>query len=152
MITNEVAGKIDELVDNVALRLKSVEDDVASARPGEGKWSMKEIIGHLMDSAANNHQRFVRAPAVGELKLPGYDQDEWVSRQNYQETDWPLLLELWRLYNHHVAHVIRQIPEERLYTVCRIGEYEPCTLRFVVEDYVDHMNHHLKQVNIQAAG
>jgi hypothetical protein len=152
MITHEVADKIDQLVDDVALRLRNVDDEVASARPGEEKWSMKEIIGHLMDSAVNNHHRFVRVQDVGEFVFPGYAQNEWVSRQNYQDTDWPLLLDLWRLYNHHIAHVIRQIPEERLYAVCRIGSYDPSTLRFIVEDYLDHMHHHLKQVDVQAGG
>ncbi len=152
MITHEVADKIDQLVDGVALRLKTAEEEIVSARPGEDKWSMKEIIGHLLDSAVNNHHRFVRTQDAGDFEFPGYEQNEWVSRQNYQDSDWTLLLELWRLYNHHLAHVIRQLPEERLYTVCRIGSYEPCTLRFIVEDYLDHMNHHLKQVDIQAAG
>jgi len=149
MITETVATKLDELVDEVASSLKTVDENIISSRPEEGKWSVKEIIGHLLDSAVNNHHRFVRANDYEEFGFPDYEQDLWVSRQNYQEADWPQLLQLWRGYNHHLAHVIRQIPEERLYSVCRIGDNEPATLRFLIEDYVDHMEHHLKQVEIQ---
>lgn len=146
MITDTVADKLDQLVDTVASSLKELNLDVVTARPAEGKWSIKEIIGHLLDSATNNHHRFVRADGFSQLLFPGYAQVEWVSRQNYQEADWPLLLELWRTYNHQLAYVIRQISEDRLYTVCRIGDTEYVTLRFLVEDYVGHIEHHLEQI------
>lgn len=150
MITHTVADKLDQLVDEVSLRLRVLEEDVVSDRPGEGKWSIKEIIGHLLDSATNNNQRFVLAREASELVMPGYAQNEWVERQNYQDADWPTLLELWRVYNHHLAHVIRQLNEDVLYIFCRIGSNDACTLRFLVEDYVDHMEHHLKQVDVQS--
>jgi hypothetical protein len=151
MISNNIAEKIDQLVDDVSLRLRTLDEDVVSARPAEAKWSIKEIVGHLFDSAVNNHHRFVRANDHEELVFPGYEQNVWVSRQNYQATDWPSFLELWRLYNHQLAHVIRQIPEDRLYAVCLIGDHEPVTMRFLVEDYLDHMEHHLQQVDVQSA-
>jgi len=151
MVSHTIADKIVELVDNVAQRLRELDEDVVSARPEEGKWSIKEIMGHLFDSAVNNHHRFVRANDYEEFEFPGYEQDMWVIRQNYQESDWPSFLELWRLYNHQLAHVIRQISEERMYSVCRIGDYEPATLRYIVEDYLVHMEHHIKQIDIQSA-
>ena len=150
MITYTVADRLDQLVDDVSLRLRMLEEEVVAARPDVGKWSIKEIIGHLLDSAVNNHHRFVRAKEASELTFPSYEQNDWVARQNYQDTDWPALLELWRLYNHQIAHIIRQIPEGVLYSVCHIGSHDPSTLRFIVEDYVDHMQHHLEQVDIQA--
>jgi hypothetical protein len=150
MITHTVADRLDELVDETTRRLQPIDDTVVAARPGEGKWSIKEIIGHLLDSAVNNHHRFIRARDLDDFTFPGYEQDLWVGRQNYQDASWPALLELWRLYNHHLAHVMRHIPEDALYNVCRIGSYEPCTLRFLVEDYLDHMEHHLKAVESQS--
>ncbi len=152
MITHTIADKLDQLVDDVALRLNTLDEDIVSARPGEGKWSIKEILGHLFDSAVNNHHRFVRANDYEDFEFPGYKQDTWVIRQNYQDTDWPSFLELWKLYNHQLAHVMRQITDDRLYSVCRIGDDEPATLRFIVEDYLTHMEHHIKQIDAQSAG
>ncbi len=152
MISHTIADKVDQLVDDAADKLRALGEDVVSARPEEGKWSIKEIIGHLLDSAVNNHHRFVRANDYEELKFPGFEQDIWVLRQSYADVDWPSFVELWRLYNHHLAHVMRQIPEDRLYIVCLIGDNEPATLRFIVEDYLDHLEHHLQQVDIQSTG
>jgi hypothetical protein len=100
-----------------------------------------------VDSAANNQQRFVRAQQVAELSLPGYDQDAWVGAQDHQSRRWPDLVEFWVLYNHYLSHTIRRIPASALATRCRIGSDEPVTLRFLVEDYVVHMRHHLAQID-----
>ena len=143
-----VADAADELirtVDSVSARLRSVDDAVVSRKPSPDKWSVKEIIGHLLDSAANNHQRFVRAQD-GPYTGPGYAQEAWVQRQGYESSTWPELLEFWRLYNHHLAAVMRRVPPEKLDTECRIGHYEPVPLGFVMEDYVAHLKHHIAQI------
>jgi hypothetical protein len=145
-----VADELERVVDAAAAELRPVPGELAEQRSAPGKWSGKEIIGHLLDSAVNNHHRFVRAPQTGgaELVFPRYEQDAWVAQQDYQSADWLQLVELWRAYNHHVAHVIRRIPPHALSTVCRIGPNEPVTLGFLVEDYLAHLKHHLRQVGI----
>lgn len=145
---NTIAIELRSAVDAAAEQLNAVPEDAARLRPAPGKWSKQEIIGHLIDSAANNHQRFVRAQEGSELVFPKYEQDHWVSAQRYNEAPWSELVALWRLYNHHLARVIETIPKDRLKVLCFIGPYEPVTLGFVVEDYLAHLKHHLRQAGI----
>jgi hypothetical protein len=141
-----IAERLKHIVDEAAQQLKSLDESTAAAKPAPDKWSIKEIIGHLIDSATNNHQRFIRAQDADPLIFPRYYQDMWVNAQGYNDTSWQELVELWRLYNHHLAHVIRRVPQEKLEVECRIGEFEPATLGFIIADYLDHLNHHLHQI------
>ena len=111
-----------------------------------GGWSRKQVIGHLIDSASNNHQRFVRAALQTSLDFPGYDQTGSVRVQAVQDADWQLLVALWAVYNRYLAHVIAQLPSSILETVCRIGPSDPVTLGFLATDYVVHLGHHLSQL------
>ncbi|MGH9873021.1 MAG: DinB family protein [Pyrinomonadaceae bacterium] len=122
-----------------------------------GKWSPREIIGHLIDSASNNHQRFVRAQFTDELVFAGYEQEGWVRAQNYQSEDWADLVQLWRLYNQHILHLMSLVPEEtrmklrhkhNLHQIAseNLSESEPVTLDWFMRDYVDHMKKHLRQI------
>jgi hypothetical protein len=106
-------------------------------------------MGHLIDSAANNHQRFVRAQQGTELVSPAYAQDQWVECQGYAERPWRDITTLWHAYNLHLAHVIERIPAERARVRCTVGANQPVTLAFVAEDYVVHMQHHLAQVIVR---
>jgi hypothetical protein len=151
---------VDDLVATVersAAWLSAVPADVASRRPAPAKWSPKEIIGHLIDSASNNHQRFVRAQFQDDLIFPGYAQDDWVGAQAYQGATWSELIALWRGFNLHLAHVMRAMPEEtRMRTRVRhnlhqlafraVPEHQPTTLDYFMRDYVDHLRHHLAQI------
>jgi hypothetical protein len=124
-------------------------DDPEVSQPSLGRtWSPKQILGHLVDSAANNHQRFVRVQLVDHLRDPGYQQDEWVAVQGYDEVSWTELLALWKLYNRHLAHVIRRIPPDHAETVVQIGTSEPVSFGFLVEDYLRHLEHHLRQLGV----
>lgn len=119
----------------------------AATQPTPGKWSPKEIIGHLIDSAANNHQRFVRAQqGLTDLLAYRYTQDFWVKTQDYRTANWPQLIALWHAYNTHLAHVVARIQPEFLDTPLLAWGDEPVTLRFVAEDYVRHLQHHLGQI------
>jgi hypothetical protein len=111
------------------------------------KWSKKELIGHLIDSASNNHQRFVRAQYTDSLSFPRYHQNEWVDLQNYHHQPYEELAAFWYQYNLRLAGVIENIHPEKLETICRIGDNDPVTLHLLVEDYVYHVIHHLKQVD-----
>jgi hypothetical protein len=123
----------------------------------EGKWSPKEIIGHLIDSASNNHQRFVRAQFTDDLVFAGYEQEGWVRVQNYQDEPWSELVQLWKLYNRHILHLMSLTPEEtlrrprhkhNLHQIASesLSENEPVTLEWFMRDYVDHMKKHLGQI------
>ena len=146
-MTSSIASDLETAVESALVWLRALPEAVLTARPAAGGWTIKEVIGHLVDSAANNHQRFVRAPFVtGEFVFPKYEQNEWVLAQHYNEVPWPELLDLWQRYNRHLAHVIRHVPAESLGTSCRIGPYEPVTLQFLIEDYVVHLQHHLQKI------
>ena len=106
----------------------------------------KEVLGHLIDSAANNHQRFVRAQQTDTLTLPGYEQNHWVQSQGYQDADWPHLVALWTHLNLHLADVITRIPPATYAVPCVIGDSEAVTLEFVIVDYLRHLKHHMAQI------
>jgi hypothetical protein len=122
-----------------------------AARGVEGRWSRKEILGHLIDSAANNHQRFVRGQLTRDLSTPGYEQEKWVDAQRYQDREWKDLVELWLAYNRHLLHVMSNTAKEHLDATIRIANYDPATLEFVMTDYVSHLKHHLKQIGLPVA-
>lgn len=117
-----------------------------SQRPSPAKWSRKEILGHLLDSASNNHQRFVRATLQGSLTFPGYEQDQLVDLQQFKEMDWGFLVDFWAGYNRFLAHVLTCLPAKAVDVTCAIGNHEPATLGFIAQDYVEHLKHHLNQI------
>ena len=125
--------------------LIAIPDSVAAEKPAS-KWSRKEETGHLIDSAANNHLRFVRAALEPEYRGPGYDQDRGVALHGYQELPWPDLVELWRRYNLLLAELIQRISADKLGTQCSVGANPPVTLRFLIEDYVLHLRHHVDHI------
>jgi len=132
----------------IAPKLKTISEQIASRRPGPGKWSVKDTIGHLIDSAANNHQRFVRMQMHKHLELEGYDGDEWVRLQGYAERPWLEVVNLWESYNRHLAHVIRHVDPTALKHTWRSPEGQIVDLEFVIRDYVTHMQHHLDQIEV----
>ena len=128
------------------LRLREFDESTAALKPNPEAWSKKELIGHLIDSASNNHQRFVRLQLADDLRLPKYEQEGWVRVQGYQTTDWISLVSLWRAYNLHLARLIRDANPDALQHTCKLGDGERVTLQFLMEDYVVHLEHHLLQL------
>jgi DinB superfamily len=147
----ELADELDGVVDEASNRLRGISESVAAAKARPEAWSVKEIVGHLLDSAANNHQRFIRAQLVHELTFPGYEQDAWVRVQGYQERPWLDLIDFWVLSNRQLSQTMRRIPASTLQTTCRIGTDDPVTLGFLMQDYLDHLRHHLKQITERTA-
>ena len=145
----QIADELSQIVQSAAERLRSISAAEAGHKPSETKWSKKEVIGHLIDSAANNHQRFVRAQHVSASYVsPTYDQEKWVSLQDYNSTSWPDLKDLWRLYNLHLAHVIRRISAEKLQVKCTIGDKGAVALGNVIDQYLAHLKHHLDKIGV----
>ncbi|MCA1591982.1 MAG: hypothetical protein LC754_04880 [Acidobacteria bacterium] len=138
---DEALGDFRQTVESAAVRLLLISEEESRARGVEGSWSAKEIVGHLTD----------------DLVFPGYEQDEWVRVQNYQEEPWPLLVELWKAYNLHLWHVMARVPEDARrkprvkHSLNRIAwqtvsEDAPATLEYLMLDYIAHLKNHLRQV------
>jgi hypothetical protein len=147
-----------DVVQRATAELLRVPPDVAASRPAPAKWSIKEIVGHLIDSASNNHQRFVRAQWTADLVFPGYDQDAWVASQRFAEAPWPDLVVLWRELNLHLARTVAALPAD----ICQRPRHphnldriafrtvpadQPATLDYFIRDYVGHLEHHLRQID-----
>ena len=154
---SEHSERLLRVLDENLSKIKAISPERASSKPNLLKWSRKELLGHLIDSAANNHQRFVRIQNQEELIFQGYDQDQWVVVQHYQGMEWKDIISLWFRYNQHLAQVIQKIPESVL-TKTRtehnlhqiafktIPKSESTTLEYFIEDYIDHLEYHLDQI------
>jgi len=143
---SQTADRLSALLESVPARLVAISDADAALKPGKGHWSKKEILGHLIDSAANNHQRFVRAQFAAHIDFPGYEQERWVAAQRYATEPWADLVNLWLLLNRHLVHILRGMPSEARGNTISIGGKAPVTLGFVIDDYLRHLEHHLDQI------
>jgi len=141
-----LAKELVRHVDAALPKLRAISASQADQPLAPGKWSPKQVIGHLIDSASNNHQRFVRAQQAPALVFPAYAQDEWVRSQHYEARVWEDLIVFWDAYNRHLAHVIAHIPEALRSVACTAGSDAPITLGFLAHDYLVHLRHHLAQV------
>jgi Mycothiol maleylpyruvate isomerase N-terminal domain len=142
----ELSEKLLVIINAAEPRLRAI-GAVESTKPIlPGGWSRRQVVGHLIDSASNNHQRFVRAVLEPSLDFPAYDQEGNVRVQAPQEADWSMLVSLWAAYNRYLAHIIARLPPSKLETVCRIGSGEPKPLDLMATDYVIHLLHHLSQI------
>ena len=155
MITPEAQLRL--AVASATPALEVISDADASLPRAPGKWSRKEIVGHLIDSASNNHERFVRAQFTDDLICPTYDQEAWVRTQRYRDASWIELVLLWAHFNLHLARVMEAVPSEdrtlprtrhNLHQVAfrTVAENEPTTLEYFMQDYVVHLEHHLRQI------
>jgi hypothetical protein len=126
--------------------LFSLPPELANTPFRLGGWTRKQLLGHILDSASNNRQRFVRAAIQGEYTGPTYAQDEWVAAHGYESQDWQTLLRWWQAEHEILAAVVDRIPEERFGASCTVGDNAPVTLRFLIEDYLAHQRHHIDQI------
>ena len=157
MMSADIAARLRAAVDD-GLRLFATFDPVRTAqRPAAGGWCAREVVGHLIDSACNNHRRFVVGQWSPDLVFTGYEQEEWVSAQRYRDLPWDDLVSLWSAYNRHLAHVIASAPDD---VIARpksphnfdqiLGEEfrrdQPQPLATLMADYIVHLRHHLDQI------
>jgi hypothetical protein len=144
-------------IETAEKRLLTISETDSQLPRAEGKWSPKQIIGHLIDSAANNHHRFVCAQFIDDLEFPGYRQEDWVRVQDYNDEPWQTLVQLWRYYNLHLLHVMSVVPEQtrmkprsthNLDKIAwkAVATNETVTLDYFMRDYVAHLKNHLAQI------
>ncbi len=143
-----------DIIDYYPKHILKSDEKVFSHKPFQNKWSYQEIIGHLVDSALNNHQRFIRGQDQDNLIFQGYDQDYWVRLQNYQSYNLEKLVALWESSNHLLLHIFNSMPDENRYRLHNKHNFDkiafriisrdtPSNLDFLMEDYVCHLQHHL---------
>ena len=133
-------------IDSIGQALLAFSPEFADTPWQPGGWTRNQVIGHMLDSATNNRQRFVRAATEGHFAGPNYAQEPWVDAHGYAGQSWETLLRWWKVEHEILAAVVDQIPEERLGASCVVGGDAPVTLRFLIEDYVQHQRHHLAQL------
>lgn len=149
--------EFENTINDSEKRLKAITEVQSEVKPSVNKWSKKEILGHLIDSAFNNTIRFVTGQVKTDFVFPGYDQDFWVEVQKYQNRNWFQLIDLWKLSNLHILNIVKQIPEEVLqrefyeHSLDEIAwkvvdESKPVSLEYLILDYIGHMKHHLNQI------
>lgn len=152
-----IGTDLKTVVDASCASLLTIDEALSEHVPAPGKWCAKQVLGHLIDSATNNHKRFVEAQFRDALVFPGYDQDEWVQAQKYESLPWTDLVQLWRSLNLLLAHVFegtpedvreRSRPEHNLHRIAfhTVPESEPVTLAYFMGDYVQHLAYHLAQI------
>ena len=135
---------LEKIIHNYARRLAAMPEPVYEAKPKPDKWSKKEILGHLVDSAQNNIRRFIVAQYEDGPTI-GYAQDAWVACSGYQAYPTEDLVTLWTLLNRHIVIILRQMSPEAAQRMCSMGG-QPQNLEWVAADYCNHLLHHLHQI------
>ena len=143
-----LASDIEIVIEEAFNKIQNQSEDVVQKRPTPSDWSAKEVVGHLIDSASNNHQRFVRLQIADGLAFPDYGHDnvDWVKIQKYQEVSWNDLLVLWQGLNRHLARVIRNVNETCIDHIWMVDEDNSITLGELMIDYLRHLKDHIVQI------
>lgn len=144
-MVKESIERLRYLCDTLPAKLDKIPDDEFSKKTGPEKWSKKEILGHLIDSAANNHHRFVRAQ-FDDNPLVTYDQNQWNHSGHYADMEKSHLIKFWALYNRHLVELAKRIPVDLLNRKISIDPDKSVPLEFVINDYLVHLEHHLHQL------
>lgn len=135
--------RFKEIVDSFHNDLLKVQDEITNVKLADDKWSLGEIIGHLIDSASNNHQRFVRLQYDDLLSLPAYDGEKWVKTQRYINMKWSVLVPLWYNYNCLLLNIIENADVKAFDNVWVKGE-DALPLKHLMNDYYKHLELHIE--------
>lgn len=141
----KISMQILGLVEKYRSLCNSIDDPVAGINLNEDSWSIKQIIGHLIDSASNNHQRIVRLLLAKTVEFPDYDKDEWLAVENHNAVGFDVLFELFCNFNRLIAHVISRIPETAYHHYWKtdfLDGKDRITLEELSAHYVDHLAIH----------
>ncbi len=136
--------RLEAILETAPELLKTISEEEFAYKPSRDKWSKKQMLGHLIDSAANNHQRFIRGQFEHNPEIR-YDQNKWNEFSYYQQIDPRQLIDFWVLYNRQLIEIIKRIPDENLVRQVKVGE-TLLSLDFLIADYVGHLEHHLKEI------
>jgi len=148
---NDLALEFRSTLNALGAELSALPSKLADKPWREGGWTRRQIVGHLLDSATNNRQRFVRASIDGSYVGPGYQQEPWVAAHGYAEQNWETLVRWWLVEHEILVAVVDHIPEERLEAPCVLRGEAPVTLRFVIADYLRHQRWHFQQLMVSIA-
>lgn len=149
--------ELQNVLDDASIKLSSIPPEIASRKKTKDKWSQKEILGHLIDSANVNYYRFIRSYSKNDLVFKTYPQDIWVDLQSYNNRDWNELINLWKSMNLHILALIQNIPENKKLQLTDIHNFneicwkvvekdEKSSLDYLIKDYIGHLKHHLNQI------
>jgi len=137
--------RLSNIIERQSILLSNASEEEYALKPTPDKWSKKEILGHLIDSAQNNIQRFIRGQYEKDSSII-YDQDRWVELNRYRDATLAELVNLWKLLNDRIVRIIDAMPEGDLKNTSLI-KGEKFTLEWLIEDYIKHLQHHLNQIN-----
>lgn len=154
---NKYAEKLNRIISSASSKIRDMDTSELNHKPAPQKWSKKEILGHLIDSAYNNHQRLVRTEKQGNMVFQGYDQDDWVIKNNYQNREIAEVLQSWVVIQNHFSLAVAAVAENVLYkktkdhnfftiSMNKITEGEASSLSYLIWDYTFHLEHHLGQI------
>jgi hypothetical protein len=147
----ELAQEFERRFSEASASLSGVSEAEAEKPFRLGGWTKKQILGHLIDSSINNHLRFVRAAVESHYEGPSYQQQDWVRLNNYANLSWGEILRQWRARNELLVQLVGQIPDSALEAQCRIADGPALSLRALIVDYLDHLEHHISQI-VSGAG
>ena len=147
----KIAGDLRNAVDAAHAKFARYSPKQWLETRKDDAWARIEILGHLIDSVVNNHQRIVRALAEGSLEWPNYAQEEHVRVQCFRDEDPAVVVNAWRALNGHLAHIIAHVPDASEANPISIGGKPAMTLAALARDYVRHLEHHVQQILAEKA-
>jgi hypothetical protein len=143
-----VSKELDNIIESFKNYYLNLDESLTEIRISDDKWTLKEIIGHLIDSASNNHQRFVRLKISSEIEFPDYKNDEWLQIQNHNNMRFSDLLSLFYYFNKLMVNIILNIDDKRMNNIWNVAWDENSsfiTLEKLANHYVEHIKIHISQ-------